>query len=51
MKDPYLDLIDKQWHHIATIYNQFRSKKPIIEYLAESEKLYSYPNAVQLVHN
>jgi hypothetical protein len=43
MKDPYVDLIDKQWHYIAQIYNEFKDENPIIEYLVESEKLYSYP--------
>ena len=43
MKDPYVDLIDKQWHYIAQIYNEFKDENPIIEYQVDSEKLYSYP--------
>ena len=43
MKDPYFDLIDERWNYIAQIYNEFRDKKPIIEYLVDSEKIYSYP--------
>ncbi len=30
--DPYLELIDKQWHNIAMLYESFKDKKPIIEY-------------------
>jgi len=43
MKDPYFELIDKQWYHIAKIYNVFKDKKPIIEYMVDSKKIYSYP--------
>ena len=43
MNDPYLDIIDAQWHHIVRIYNEFRNKKPIIEYRVASGKIYSYP--------
>ena len=43
MKDKYINLINKQWHHIAIIYNEFKDKKPIIEYLINSGKLLSYP--------
>ena len=43
MNDQYLDIIDAQWHHIERIYNEFRNKRPIIEYRMASEKIYSYP--------
>ena len=43
MNDPYFELINKQLNNIAMMYNQFRDKKPIIEYLVNSEKIYSYP--------
>lgn len=43
MKDPYLDKIDAQWNHIASIYDVFKDKQPIIEYHVDSGKIYSYP--------
>jgi hypothetical protein len=43
MKDLYFDLIDERWSYIAQLYDEFRDKKPIIEYLVDSEKIYSYP--------
>jgi len=41
--DPYLDLIEQQWHHIMMVYETFRDKKPIIEYDVTQERVYSYP--------
>ena len=43
MSDPYIDLINEQWHNISMMYNAFRDRKPIIEYQANSNKIYSYP--------
>ncbi len=39
--DPYLELIDKQWHNIAMVYEKFKDKKPIIEYDVTHERIYS----------
>ena len=41
--DPYLKLIDEQWHNIVMVYETFKDKKPIIEYDVTAEKIYSYP--------
>ena len=41
--DPYLALIDTQWHHIVRVYETFKDKNPIIEYDVTNEKIYSYP--------
>jgi hypothetical protein len=41
--DPYLELIDEQWHNIVMVYESFKDKKPIIEYDVTHEKIYSYP--------
>ena len=41
--DPYLKLIDEQWHNIVMVYETFKDKKPIIEYDVTHEKIYSYP--------
>ena len=41
--DPYLKLIDEQWHNIVMVYETFQDKKPIIEYDIQNEKIYSYP--------
>ena len=41
--DPYLRLIDAQWHNIIMVYETFKEKKPIIEYDVTHEKIYSYP--------
>ena len=41
--DPYLELIDEQWHNIVMMYESFKDKKPIIEYDVTHEKIYSYP--------
>ncbi len=41
--DPYLKLIDEQWHNIVMLYETFKDKKPIIEYDVQNEKIYSYP--------
>ena len=42
MDDPYLDMIDEQWDHILMLYEQYRDKKPIIEYDIQNMKIYSY---------
>ena len=43
MKDKYINLINEQCHHIENIYSIFKDKKPIIEYLVNSEEILSYP--------
>lgn len=41
--DPYLKLINEQWHNIVMVYETFKELKPIIEYDVSHEKIYSYP--------
>lgn len=43
MDDPYLDVINENWNHIAMMYDFFRDKKPILEYVVDTNKIYSYP--------
>ncbi len=40
--DPYLELIDEQWHNIVMMYESFKDGKPIIEYDIMHERIYSY---------
>ena len=43
MDDPYIDLIDDQWHNITAMYHLFRKKKPIMEYDIGQGKILAYP--------
>lgn len=43
MEDPYLKMIDEQWNIIIMAYEDFRDKKPIIEYDITHGKIYSHP--------
>jgi hypothetical protein len=43
MSDPYLEAIQEQWPHIRALYKTYESKKPIILYDIQEEKIYAYP--------
>jgi hypothetical protein len=43
MSDPYLKAIQEQWSYIRALYLTYESKKPIILYDLEDEKIYAYP--------
>ncbi len=43
--DPYLDVIDEHWQHIALVFHRFRDKDQVIELDVEDRKIYSYPAA------
>jgi hypothetical protein len=43
MNDPYFEAIQQQWPHIRALYKIYESKKPIILYDVQDEKLYAYP--------
>jgi hypothetical protein len=42
-EDPYLKVIEEQWHYIVAAYEIFKDKKPIIEYDITHKRIYSYP--------
>ena len=43
MSDPYFEAIQEQWPNIRALYETFASKKPIILYDIQEEKIYAYP--------
>jgi hypothetical protein len=43
MSDPYLQAIEEQWQNIRALYVMYESKKPIILYDIQEEKIYAYP--------
>ena len=43
MSDPYFEAIQEQWPHIRALYETFASKKPIILYDIQEDKIYAYP--------
>ena len=43
MSDPYFEAIQEQWQNIRALYKTYASKKPIILYDIQEEKLYAYP--------
>ena len=44
-KDPYLDAIGEVWPHILTAYNDFKDKKPVIDYELPRRVIYAFPAA------
>ena|SRR6516165_10720258 len=42
MSDPYLKAIQEQWPNIRALYVTYESKKPIILYDIQEEKIYAY---------
>jgi hypothetical protein len=44
-KDPYLDAIGEVWPHILRAYNDFKDKKPVIEYELPRKRVYAFPAA------
>ena len=43
MSDPYLDAIQEQWPKIRGLYSVYESKRPIILYDLQEQKIYAYP--------
>jgi hypothetical protein len=43
MSDPYFEAIQEQWPHIRALYKTYESKRPIILYDVQEEKIYAYP--------
>jgi hypothetical protein len=43
MSDPYLKAIQEQWPNIRALYATYESKKPIILYDIQEQKIYAYP--------
>ena len=43
MSDPYFEAIQDQWRNIRALYMTYESKKPIILYDIQEQKLYAYP--------
>jgi hypothetical protein len=43
MSDPYLKEIQEQWPNIRALYVTYESKKPIILYDIQEERIYAYP--------
>lgn len=41
--DPYLDMIDEQWHNILMTYKMFAAKQPVMLYDLQAQKIYAYP--------
>ena len=44
-KDPYWDALCEVWPHILTAYNDFKDKKPVIEYELPRKMIYALPAA------
>lgn len=43
MSDPYFIAIQDQWENIRSLYMMCESKKPIILYDIQEDKIYAYP--------
>ena len=43
MSDPYFKALQDQWQNILALYMTYESKKPIILYDIQEQKLYAYP--------
>jgi hypothetical protein len=43
MSDPYFEAIQEQWPNIHALYKTYASKKPIILYDIQEQKIYAYP--------
>jgi hypothetical protein len=43
MDDPYLTAVQEQWPNIRRLYKVYASKKPVILYDIQEQKLYAYP--------
>jgi hypothetical protein len=43
MSDPYFKAIQEQWPNIRGLYMTYGSKKPIILYDIQENKIYAYP--------
>jgi hypothetical protein len=43
MGDPYFKALQEQWPHIRALYMTYGSKKPIILYDIQEQKIYAYP--------
>ena len=43
MRDPYLKLVQQQWHNIRMTYNLFAEKKPVMLFDIQEQKIYAYP--------
>lgn len=41
--DPYLDTVYDQLHNICRLYHLFASKKPVMLYDIQEQKIYAYP--------
>jgi hypothetical protein len=43
MGDPYFKAIQEQWPNIRSVYLTYGSKKPIILYDIQENRIYAYP--------
>ena len=43
VSDPYFEAIQEQWQNILALYKTYESKKPIILYDIQEQKIYAYP--------
>ena len=43
MSDPYFEALQDQWQNIRALYMTYESKKPIILYDIQEQKIYAYP--------
>jgi len=43
MSDPYFKALQEQWPNIRALYMTYGSKKPIILYDIQEQKIYAYP--------
>ena len=41
--DPYLSAVQEHWDHIASLYEHFEDKKPIMVFDIQDQKIYAYP--------
>jgi hypothetical protein len=41
--DPYWAIVERQWPFIATLYQQYAEKKPVMLYDVEEQRVYAYP--------
>ena len=43
MSDPYFAAVEEQWRNIRALYLMYKSKKPVVLYDIDDQKIYAYP--------
>ena len=45
MRDPYLDVVYRHWSLIVMMYEQYASKKPVMLFDIQEQRIYALPYA------